>query len=93
MQFQFTFPIVGLSSTLYDIRISLGITYSQQLLQYNMKMSIPGHGIKAHRVIKALCELIGIRDIECSLEGAHNPLHMAKAFFLGLLRQRTHQVI
>jgi ribosomal protein S5 len=39
-----------------------------------------------------MCELIGIKDIECTLEGAHNPLHMAKAFFLGLLRQRTHQV-
>lgn len=52
-----------------------------------------GHGVKAHRVIKAICDLVGIKDIHCTLEGSHNPLHITKSFFLGLLRQRTHQML
>ena len=50
-----------------------------------------GHGVVAHRVIKSACELIGIKDLEAVVEGSHNPNSMIKAFFLGLLRQKTHQ--
>ena len=53
----------------------------------------PGHGIVAHRIIKSMCELIGIKDLHAQIEGSLNPLHVAKAFFLGLLRQRTHQAL
>jgi len=50
-----------------------------------------GNGIVAHRGIKAICELAGIKDIHCKLEGSRNMQHMTKAFILGLLRQKTHQ--
>ena len=53
----------------------------------------PGFGIKAHRTIKAACQLIGIKDLEADIEGSRNYNHIIKAFFLGLLRQRTHQVL
>ncbi len=53
----------------------------------------PGHGIVAHRTIKAACEVIGIKDIEVVLDGSTNYLHIIKAFFLGLMRQRTHQAL
>ena len=52
-----------------------------------------GHGVVAHRVIKSACELIGIKDLEAVVEGSHNPNSMIKAFFLGLLRQKTHQTL
>ena len=52
----------------------------------------PGYGIRAHRLIVSICELIGIKDLYAKVEGGHiNYNHMCKAFFLGLLRQRTHQ--
>ena len=52
----------------------------------------PGHGVKAQRVVKSICELIGIKDLHVEVEGAtRNYIHICKAFFLGLLRQRTHQ--
>ncbi|TRY71493.1 hypothetical protein TCAL_12614 [Tigriopus californicus] len=52
-----------------------------------------GYGIKAHRTIKSACDVIGIRDIEAVVEGADNYNHIIKAFFLGLLRQRSHQTL
>jgi len=52
-----------------------------------------GYGIAAHRGIKAICELAGIKDIYCKLEGSRNMQHMTKAFILGLLRQKTHQAL
>lgn len=52
----------------------------------------PGHGIVAQRVIKSLCELIGIKDLEAKVDSStRNYLHITKAFMLGLMRQRTHQ--
>jgi len=57
-----------------------------------VKQKPPGHGIVAQRVIKSLCELIGIKDLEAVVDSStSNYLHITKAFFLGLMRQRTHQ--
>ena len=47
---------------------------------------------RAHRIIRAICDLAGIKDLWCKVEGAMNPQHIVKAFMLGLLRQKTHQV-
>ncbi|QQP35999.1 Putative 28S ribosomal protein S5_ mitochondriallike, partial [Caligus rogercresseyi] len=52
-----------------------------------VKQKPPGHGIKAHRVIKAICETIGIKDIYVEIEGSRNYQNMVKAFFIGLIRQ------
>jgi small subunit ribosomal protein S5 len=48
-----------------------------------------GHGLVCHRVIKKLCELIGIKDIYVKLEGSRNAQNMTKAFISGLLKQVT----
>ena len=57
-----------------------------------VKQKPPGHGIVAHRVIKSICEIIGIKDIEAVVDSStRNYVHITKAFFLGLMRQRTHQ--
>ena len=50
-----------------------------------------GYGVKAHRVITSVCELVGIKDLAVKVEGRINYGHILKAFLLGLLRQRTHQ--
>ena len=50
-----------------------------------------GYGVTAHRLIVSACELIGIKDLYAKVEGSMNYNHILKAFFLGLLRQRTHQ--
>ncbi len=36
---------------------------------------------------------MGIKDLYVKLEGAPNNLHIVKAFFLGMLRQRSHQTL
>lgn len=53
----------------------------------------PGYGIIAHRAIKAICQVCGIKDIYAKVEGSKNVQHIVKAFMLGLLRQRTHQAL
>ncbi|CAK9808575.1 28S ribosomal protein S5, mitochondrial [Anthophora plagiata] len=50
-----------------------------------------GYGLKCHRVIKACCEAIGITDLYAKLEGSINTNHIVKAFFIGLLQQKTHE--
>merc|ERR1712080_594594 len=48
---------------------------------------------RAHRVIKAICDMCGIKDLYAKCEGSLNVQHIVKAFMLGLLRQRTHQAL
>ncbi|XP_011266015.2 28S ribosomal protein S5, mitochondrial [Camponotus floridanus] len=50
-----------------------------------------GYGLVCHRVIKACCEAIGIKDIYAKVEGAKNVKHTVKAFFIGLLQQKSYQ--
>ncbi|XP_047537274.1 28S ribosomal protein S5, mitochondrial [Vanessa atalanta] len=50
-----------------------------------------GHGLKCHRAIREICQAIGIKDLRAKLEGSNNLQHIVKAFFVGLLQQRTHQ--
>ena len=67
----------------------------------------PGYGIRAHRAIKAICQMCGIKvcskypekyknnlqDLYAKCEGSLNVQSVVKAFVLGLLRQRTHQAL
>lgn len=50
-----------------------------------------GYGLKTHRIIKTLCQLIGIKDLRTKCEGSTNPQHLVKAFLLGLLQQKSYQ--
>ncbi|GBP70053.1 28S ribosomal protein S5, mitochondrial [Eumeta japonica] len=50
-----------------------------------------GYGLVCHRAIKCICEAIGIKDLRAKIEKSHNLQHIVKAFFIGLLQQRTHQ--
>lgn len=52
-----------------------------------------GHGLICHRAIKTICEVVGIKDLHAKVEGATGVQHVTKAFFLGLLQQRTHNEI
>ncbi|CAL8083961.1 unnamed protein product [Orchesella dallaii] len=49
-----------------------------------------GFGLDCHRAIKAICELIGIKDLYAKVNGSTNFQHVVKAFMLGLIRQRSH---
>ena len=52
------------------------------------EFAFAGHGVKAHRCLKAICEMIGIKNIECSVEGStSNYRNMTKAFFNGLAKE------
>lgn len=52
-----------------------------------------GHGLVCHRAIKSICEVIGIKDLHAKVEGSTNLQHIVKAFFLGLLQQKTHDML
>lgn len=52
-----------------------------------------GHGLICHRAIKTICEVVGIKDLHAKIEGATGVQHVTKAFFLGLMQQRTHEEI
>jgi len=46
-----------------------------------------GYGLKCHRAIRTICEIIGITDLYAKVEGSSNLQNVVKAFFLGLLKQ------
>ncbi|KAF7991950.1 hypothetical protein HCN44_010751 [Aphidius gifuensis] len=50
-----------------------------------------GYGLVCHRAIKTCCEVIGIKDIYAKIEGSKNLQKIVKAFFIGLLQQKTYQ--
>ncbi|KAI4486209.1 hypothetical protein M0802_012470 [Mischocyttarus mexicanus] len=50
-----------------------------------------GYGLVCHRAIKCICQAIGIKDIYAKVEGAINYQNITKAFFEGLLRQKSFQ--
>lgn len=57
-----------------------------------VKKKPEGYGLVCHRVLRCICEMIGIKNIYAKVEGpTKNIQNLTKAFFLGLLKQRTHQ--
>ncbi|XP_015110731.1 28S ribosomal protein S5, mitochondrial isoform X2 [Diachasma alloeum] len=50
-----------------------------------------GYGLRCHRAIKTCCEMIGIKDLYAKVEGSLRLQHIIKAFFVGLLQQKTHE--
>ncbi|GFR83299.1 28S ribosomal protein S5, mitochondrial [Elysia marginata] len=51
-----------------------------------------GHGLVCHRVLKTICQIIGIEDLHVKTEGrTGNIQNVTKAFFRGLMEQETHQ--
>lgn len=51
-----------------------------------------GYGLRCHRVIKAICEMIGIKDLHCKVENStSNVQSITKAFFNALTNQESHQ--
>ncbi|XP_072390487.1 small ribosomal subunit protein uS5m [Diabrotica undecimpunctata] len=48
-----------------------------------------GHGLVCHRAIKTICEVVGIKDLHAKVEGSTNVGKIMKAFFLGLIRQKS----
>jgi len=49
-----------------------------------------GHGLKCHRIIKLVCELVGIKDLYAKVEGSRNPKNIVKAFISGLLNSKKY---
>ncbi|XP_032592806.1 28S ribosomal protein S5, mitochondrial [Drosophila grimshawi] len=52
-----------------------------------------GHGLVCHRAIQTICKVIGIKDLYAKIEGSTNLQHIVKAFFIGLMRQKSYQDI
>jgi len=53
-----------------------------------------GYGLLCHRAIQTICRAIGIKDLQhAKIEGSTNLQHIVKAFFIGLMRQKSYQDI
>ncbi|EFX85562.1 hypothetical protein DAPPUDRAFT_98818 [Daphnia pulex] len=53
-----------------------------------------GYGLVCHRVIREICKAVGIKDIYAKVEGStKNVQHVAKAFMVGLLQQKSFEMI
>lgn len=55
-----------------------------------VKQKPPGYGLVCHRAIKAICQMIGIKDLHAKIEGTTNVQTVAKSFLIGLLQQKNH---
>ncbi|KAB7498447.1 28S ribosomal protein S5, mitochondrial [Armadillidium nasatum] len=56
-----------------------------------VKKKPEGYGLRCHRVIKEICKVLGIKNLNAKVEGSKNTQNITKAFFLGLLNQKTYQ--
>lgn len=68
------------------------------MFEHNKKSKIyvykkeKGYGLKCHRVISKICNLIGITDLHCKVEGSSgNVQAITTAFFNALQKQETHE--
>ncbi|XP_023019389.2 mitochondrial ribosomal protein S5 [Leptinotarsa decemlineata] len=52
-----------------------------------------GYGLVCHRAIKTICEMVGIKNLHAKIEGSKNVSKITKAFFLGLIRQKSPEEI
>lgn len=52
-----------------------------------------GYGLVCHRAIRTICEVVGIKNLYAKVEGSTNLNHIVKAFFLGLVQQKTPEKI
>ncbi|XP_039501004.1 28S ribosomal protein S5, mitochondrial [Drosophila santomea] len=52
-----------------------------------------GYGLVCHRAIQTICNVIGIKDLYAKIEGSTNLQNIVKAFFIGLMTQRSYQYI
>lgn len=51
-----------------------------------------GYGLRCHRGLKLLCQLVGIKDLHAKVLGnTRNYKNIARAFFTALSNQETHQ--
>lgn len=52
-----------------------------------------GYGLICHRAIQTICKVIGIKDLYAKIEGSTNVQHIVKAFFIGIMQQRSYENI
>ncbi|XP_043067770.1 small ribosomal subunit protein uS5m [Drosophila bipectinata] len=52
-----------------------------------------GYGLICHRAIQTICKVLGIKDLYAKIEGSTNVQHIVKAFFIGVMQQRSYQYI
>ncbi|KAL0116124.1 hypothetical protein PUN28_011174 [Cardiocondyla obscurior] len=72
-------------TVLHDFFTQFGTT------QLFIKKMHEGYGLVCHRAIAVCCKAIGIKDLHCKVEGSKNLQHIIKAFFIGLLQQKSYQ--
>ena len=48
---------------------------------------VVGYGLRCHRAIKEIAELLGIDDMRCKVIGPTTPLNLVRAVFQGLTSQ------
>jgi len=80
----------GCSPTIYhDIKIK----YRNMHLYIEKKM--PGYGVRAHRQIKTMCDLIGLNDLRAKVIGPKHasPFYLTHAVLRALMLQETHQEV
>ncbi|ESO03920.1 hypothetical protein HELRODRAFT_79614 [Helobdella robusta] len=50
-----------------------------------------GYGLRCHRVLKTICDLLGIKDLHCKVENStKNVQSVTRAFFDAVTHQETH---
>jgi len=82
---------------LHEVPVCDGHTvYHQIVTKFNrtaiqMERRVPGHGLRAQRIVKAMADLAGIKDMRAKLRGITTPLTVVQVTMQALLCQESHQ--
>lgn len=79
------FPICDGHTIYHNLRARVRNT------QIIFERKVPGYGRRCQRIIRAIAELAGIKDLRCKVVGRTTPLTVVECAFQGFQMQETHQ--
>ena len=79
--------------TLLDTTITHEVLSRYDGAKVLMRPASPGTGIIAGKTVRAVCELVGVRNMLSKSLGSNNPVNVAKATLKGLLELRDRREV
>jgi len=85
MNYLHEIPICDDHTIYHDVKSKVNRT------RIHMERKVDGHGLRCQRIVKAMADLAGIKDLRAKLSGVTTPMTVVQVTMQALLCQETHQ--